>query len=231
MYHAAISDKVKLRSGKKLLCHITGILLFSTLLSLSLLLVINARSFYRLLLSPLHIVKNSGFSRDEILLNYNSLIDYCSPFCREQLEFPTFASSSSALSHFAEVKVIFNAFYLVLIVSGCLGALLLHCMSQPERRRTIRLTGMLCLLVPAFFLLLFLGSFGGNFHNAFFFLHRILFRNMDWLFDPATDPVILILPEQYFLCCGGLVLLLLVVTGTVLFLRSRTPFTVPVPQG
>lgn len=208
-------------SCHRFLRHIAGILLFTALLALGLLLVINARTFYRLLLSPLGIAKNSGFTRDEILLNYNCLIDYCSPFCHKELAFPSLASSSSALSHFAEVKKIFQAFYLVLSFAGGLGALLLVLLPLPERKEAIRLAGMLCLLLPAFLMALFFGIFRGNFHDIFTFMHHILFRNMDWLFNPATDPVILILPEQYFLCCGGLVLLFLLVAGGLLLCHGR----------
>lgn len=205
----------------KSLRYITGVLLFAALTSLSLLLVINARTLYRILLSPLGIVQNSGFSKDEILLNYNCLIDYCSPFFHKELAFPSFASSSAALSHFAEVKQIFQLFYWILSLSGGLSAALLYLMPVSECKKAIREAGALCLLLPAVLMAVFLGIFHGDFHNIFTFMHHILFQNTDWLFDPATDPIILILPEQYFLCCGGFVLLFLLAAGGLLFFKGR----------
>ena len=34
-------------------------------------------------------------------------------------------------------------------------------------------------------------------------MHKILFNNDDWLFDYETDPIIYLLPEEFFLTCGG----------------------------
>ena len=46
-----------------------------------------------------------------------------------------------------------------------------------------------------------------NFDGAFTVFHSIFFPGKDnWLFDPATDPVILILPEAFFRSCAILIL-------------------------
>lgn len=55
---------------------------------------------------------------------------------------------------------------------------------------------------------------------AFFFwdwlfvaFHQLVFRNDYWLFDPATDPIIDLLPDSYFFrCLVCIVLLLLIFT-------------------
>ncbi len=182
------------------------------LTALFLILIINCRFFYRFLLDPLHIPETSGLSRDEILLNYNCLIDYCSPFCQDALEFPTFRSSGSALSHFAEVKNIFTALYL-LAPAGLLTAFWLFLqLPRRERPRALGAAGRLCLVLPAILLCLCALSF----HDIFFDLHRILFRNNDWLFSAASDPVITILPERFFLVCAKVLLLLLIISGALL---------------
>lgn len=41
----------------------------------------------------------------------------------------------------------------------------------------------------------------GGFESIFITFHQIFFRDATWLFDPATDPVINILPERYFMLC------------------------------
>ena len=182
------------------------------LTALFLILIINCRFFYQLLLEPLHIPETSGFSREEILLNYNCLIDYCSPLCRNALEFPTFRSSASALAHFAEVKNIFTALYL-LAPAGLLTALYLFLrLPRRERPRALGAAGRLCLVLPAILLCLCALSF----HDIFFDMHRVLFRNNDWLFSADTDPVITILPESFFLVCAKALLLLLIISGTLL---------------
>lgn len=46
-----------------------------------------------------------------------------------------------------------------------------------------------------------------DFDRAFTVFHSIFFPGKDnWLFDPATDPVILILPEEFFRSCAILIL-------------------------
>lgn len=46
-----------------------------------------------------------------------------------------------------------------------------------------------------------------DFDRAFTVFHTIFFPGKDnWLFDPATDPVILILPEEFFRSCALLIL-------------------------
>jgi integral membrane protein (TIGR01906 family) len=49
-----------------------------------------------------------------------------------------------------------------------------------------------------------------NWEQAFITFHHIFFRNDYWLFDPATDPIIVILPDAFFLHCAvGILLLVL----------------------
>ncbi|MDE7327687.1 MAG: DUF1461 domain-containing protein [Lachnospiraceae bacterium] len=86
-----------------------------------------------------------------------------------------------------------------------------------EFSRALRFTAWLCILVPFVCLLLFLT----NFHKVFYGMHHILFDNNNWIFDAATDPVITILPERYFLCCGiGIILFLLLAAAALSRLRS-----------
>lgn len=48
-----------------------------------------------------------------------------------------------------------------------------------------------------------------GFEQFFTLFHQILFVGDDtWLFDPAKDPVILILPENFFLACLSPIFLL-----------------------
>lgn len=37
-----------------------------------------------------------------------------------------------------------------------------------------------------------------NFSTVFIRFHRIMFRNRDWIFAPAREPIILLMPEQFF---------------------------------
>ncbi len=242
--------------GFLLLTIISGFLFFTAMLCLSIILIVNCRMFYHVLAEPLHIVSESGLAKELIFRNYDCLIDYCSPFYRGALSFPDFPSSDSALSHFAETKVLFSCFYLAVPVF-CLSGIGMVCLKTwkwqkkalpqnivfdtvyrdgifwrgqgglwngsfrkhflMEFSRSLRFTAWMCVFVPVMCFLLFFTDF----HKAFYGMHHIFFRNNNWIFDAASDPVITILPERYFLCCGvGICVLLLVgAVGIVLVRR------------
>ena len=44
-----------------------------------------------------------------------------------------------------------------------------------------------------------------NWERFFVLFHHLLFRNDYWLFDPAEDPIITVLPDRYFLHCAVLI--------------------------
>ena len=64
--------------------------------------------------------------------------------------------------------------------------------------RCLYIAGSLTILIPL--ALGLLAVFQWN--TVFTVFHTILFRNNYWLFDPRTDPVILILPDSFFFQCG-----------------------------
>ena len=49
-----------------------------------------------------------------------------------------------------------------------------------------------------------------DFNRIFVLFHQVVFNNDDWLFSPKEDPIILFLPERFFLQCA------LIIVGTVL---------------
>ena len=56
-----------------------------------------------------------------------------------------------------------------------------------------------------------------GFERFFIYFHQILFRNTDWLFDPATDPIINVLPESFFMQCFLLFFALLLLNLVTLY--------------
>lgn len=171
--------------------------------------IIHNRLFYPLLIGPLKLVSNSGLSVTEILTNYNTLIDYCSPFFHGTLQFPTLPSSANALSHFAEVKAIFSAIDFLALSCPFAALCFLNALSHNIQSRILKKTGRCLMAVPPYICLFLLFDF----HTLFEKMHHVLFRNNDWIFRSDTDPIILLLPEQYFLCCGLAILALIVLCG------------------
>lgn len=185
---------------------ILGILFFLSLVGLGLAVALNFRPLYYWNIKWLDLEKSSGLTVDVIKENYNALIDYCSPFCFKELCFPSLTASVSGLSHFAEVKVIFNAVYITGFVSLVLTVIWFIYKNKSREHNYLKVCGIVALIVP---LLLVIACLI-NFDKLFVLFHRVVFDNDDWLFDPKTDPIINLLPETYFMECA------LVIAGTVI---------------
>ncbi|MCL1630535.1 TIGR01906 family membrane protein [Sporolactobacillus sp. CPB3-1] len=150
----------------------------------------------------LQIANESGFSHEQIVENYNYVIAYLlNPF-PQPFELPSLAYSNGGRIHFQEVKRIFTAVEVLLGLAALSSAFGIWKMTRirdffPLKRAAVFLT--LFTIIP---LLLFAMDFNGT----FILFHRIFFRNNYWIFDPAADPIIRILPETFFLHAALLIL-------------------------
>jgi len=199
---------------------ILGIFFFLSLLALGLLIAINFRPLYYWNIDWLDLEQNSGFSAAVIKENYDALIDYCSPFCFRELWFPSIPASVSGLSHFAEVKSIFNAVYITGLGSLVITVLWFIRKARNREKKYLKICGIVTLVIPV---LLLIGS-AINFEAIFLAFHRIVFSNEDWIFNPITDPVINILPETYFMECAIIiagVIIIGAVTVLIIYLKKR----------
>ena len=167
----------------------------------------------------------AGISRGEVLENYNALIDYNSVFFQGRLEFPTLPMSDSGRTHFEEVKNIFSVFQIMLIVSAVSAAACCIALLKKRRYRFLALGGIFALAIPA----IVLGLMSAVGWDRFFVLfHEAFFSNEFWVFDAVSDPVILILPDAFFLSCLIRIVLCIVIasaaiiTGSGLLKRART---------
>ena len=187
------------------------------IISAAVVVTLNFRPLYYLDVDLLHIAETSGLPRAEILENYNTLIDYNSIFGTKELAFPTLAMSETGRIHFEEVKNVFTFFEITLIVSGMLvlaGVIYRHFKKNPGY---LLLSGILTVALP-----LVLGILIAlNWQTVFVLFHKIVFRNDYWIFDAATDPVITILPDAFFMHCALLILALVVLGSVVCLLLYR----------
>ena len=183
----------------------TGICFMVALLAIGLAIAVNFRPLYYLDISRLNIVEKSGFNAVLIKENYNILIDYCCPFFRGPLEF-TIRASESGLSHFAECKQIFNVIYLAGAVSLVFVIVSFIIKAKLGELKYLRNCAIITVVLPAI-----VGIFALiDFDTLFLIFHKITFSNDDWLFDPATDPIINMLPQEFFMQCA------LIIVGTML---------------
>ncbi|MFU0828276.1 MAG: Integral membrane protein TIGR01906 [Lachnoclostridium sp.] len=194
-----------------------GLVFTLLFISVGVIAAVNFRFIYYLDISLLKIPETSGMDRQVIIDNYNALIDYNSPFFKGELKFPTLPASPSGLQHFAEVKNIFVAFYFIGLVSLIAAIFIILYKKRKKDYGYLLVSSVMVLVLPA---MISLGC-AINFDAAFVLFHKIFFRNNYWLFDPVTDPVILILPETFFLH-ELIVIILFVILGSIaLFLIYR----------
>lgn len=203
--------------GKKWMDPILGILFFIILVSIGLALALFFRPLYYWSIDWLDIEKHSGLSADIIKENYNALIDYCSPFFKDTLRFPSLPASASGISHFAEVKVIFNAIFTAGFVSTLIFVPAAIYKLYYRDKKFLRSCAITSIIVPSLLLILCMI----NFDWLFIVFHKVVFNNDDWLFDPNLDPVIKILPENFFMECAIVIALVVIIGALSAFIAYK----------
>ena len=195
-----------------------GSLLF--LLSLSILLTIYLAWFiYPLEISWLNLSNRVPFQPQTIQHNFNVLMDYLTNPLNQGLEMPDFPSSASGIHHFAVVKGLFHLAQGVAIVTLPIFYLFWKQVIQKGFLSLYRRGLLIMLSLPL--VLGLIGIFIG-FEQFFTLFHQILFVGDDtWLFVPAKDPVILILPEDFFLHAFLLFFCLYELIFGFMYLQSR----------
>lgn len=202
-----------------------GIIFSLLFISISVVVTINFRPLYYMDVNALKIEESSGFGKEEILNNYNALIDYSSPFYQGKLSFPTFAASDAGIQHFAEVKNIFTAFYILGAITLILGLFIIIQKAKKKDYSYLLVSSITAIVLP-----LIVGLFlAVDFDRAFVVFHKLFFKNDYWMFDPVTDPVINILPDTFFMHCAILIILIVLLGSTIfllLYLRERRHFSI-----
>lgn len=187
-----------------------GVLALLFFISLGLAIAIYFRPFYYMGME--RISSETGYSVDIIKENYDALIDYCSPFFQGSLQFPTLSSSASGISHFEEVKVIFNLFFVLLCTTPIFLFGLIWLQRKQNNYSYLLSTPIIMCILP-----MFVGiACAIDFNRIFVLFHEIVFRNDDWIFSRYEDPIILFLPERFFLQCA-LIIVITVLLGCSYF--------------
>ncbi|HKL80489.1 MAG TPA: TIGR01906 family membrane protein [Mobilitalea sp.] len=186
-----------------------GIIFTLLFLSIAVIISINFRPLYYLDINILDIETTSGFPRAEILDNYNALIDYCSPFFKGDLNFPTLGASQSGLQHFKEVKDIFTYFYILAAITLVAAIIIIVYKAHRKNINYLPVASITAIVIPAVTGALLMI----NFDKAFVLFHKLFFKNDYWIFDPDTDPVIQILPDTFFLHSALLIIFLVLLAS------------------
>jgi len=190
------------------------VLLFTTALGLA---FINVTGFpYSSDIDKLSICETSGFSREEVLENYNAMLQYLSPFSTAKFDLPTMKYSASGSYHFAQCKALFRMTYLLGFASAVLLVLLIA--KKAISRVMLRISAIITVAVP----LLLNCAFLMNPDRAFVMFHLLVFEGKSWIFDPKLDEIIKILPVDFFVHCAYFLAALWFVGAAVQFALSSS---------
>ena len=135
----------------------------------------------------------------DISYNFNILMNYLTNPFQTVLDMPNFSSSVDGLKHFADVKKLFHLAQGVFVLSFPAFFLFIKQILLKGHGWLVQKTFLWMMLAPVVIGLM--GLLMG-FDQFFVLFHTVLFPgDSTWLFDPVKDPVIYILPEEFFLHC------------------------------
>lgn len=203
----AYSQKARPLNGKKqrVLAFFGLVSLFLFLLTLAITITINFRPLYRFSIQRFDLLTISGLDQETLLKNFDQLMDFLNKPWITSMNLPDFSMSAAGYGHFVDVKYLFLLNYAVLLVTVIPAVAYLLYLKRNGRLWQLVRPFQWGMGVPV--ILGFLMAIG--FDTFFVKFHELFFSNDDWLFDPATDPIINVLPEGFFMYCFILAFVLL----------------------
>lgn len=179
---------------------------------------LNFKPLYYFDMNYLKIEGTDGLNMDQIKSTYDYLIDYTNNKEKGNFELKYLAYSPNGAEHFKEVRNLFIKMSNIMVIS--LAVFILGLIVNIKKFRNysfLKHTSISLLVVPIIFMIPVMI----NFDALFTFLHKILFNNDYWLFDPNLDPVIDILPEEFFMHCLILILAIIFVCSLISYLLYK----------
>ncbi|HSQ90507.1 TIGR01906 family membrane protein [Romboutsia sp.] len=168
-------------------------------------------------IDKLDISRLSNLSEEEIRLNYDYLIEYNLRKNEVDFEMPTIKSSPQGKIHFKEVRDIFqnlNKLFNLCFIISIIG---LFVNIKNKEINFLNMISKALITIPIFLTLPILIDF----EDSFVIFHKLMFSNDYWIFDPKLDPVITMLPEQFFFHAGLMILVLILISSMLIYIIYR----------
>ena len=206
-----------MKSSNKLLYLVMSLAAALALLTGSIAVPILVRPFYYAQIQPLGLESASGLSRDEIIEAYDEVLDYCIGLS-DEFSAGVLPFSEAGSAHFADCRALF-ILDLRLFAASLAVIVLLKLLKLPRSGKhgaAFRgAAGMSAALA-------FTGAAAAaDFGRAFTVFHTLFFPGRDnWVFDPAADPVILIMPEAFFRSCAVLILAVMLISAAAIIISD-----------
>ena len=174
---------------------------------------VSFKQLYYYDIDKLNIPKLSNLSKEEIKLNYDYLIEYNLSKNVDEFEMPTIKSSNQGKIHFEEVRDIFqnvNKISKICLIISLIGIII---GIKNKDIQILNYTSKALIIIPLVLAIPMII----NFEDTFVIFHKLMFSNDYWIFDPRLDPVINILPEEFFFHAGIMILGIVLVVSIILY--------------
>lgn len=197
----------------KLLTALYAVAVFFLIITFSISLPIYCRFFYYLQIESLGVIEKTGYDTATIREAYDEVLDYLT-IPGAAFGTGVFKHSDAGASHFADCKMLFDLNTAVLLVSfvTVLVLLILHKKRVLKLSRPFGMNANFLSAAAALMAFVILGILiAVDFETAFETFHHLFFPGKDnWQFSSRKDPIIKILPEEFFVSCAILIIAALV---------------------
>ena len=198
---------------KRLIMNIFSIISAVSVIALATVIALNMKFIYYNDIEKLNIEMNSGLSREEIIENYDYLIDYNTSLKVEEFELPTLPFSYEGKTHFEDVRNIFQSLYLIIVLGILSSIVIIYEAVKKGNTRPLKNELISLILIPVMVAV----PMALSFEKTFILFHKIMFRNDYWIFDRFRDPVIRILPEAFFMHEAIAIVIMSILAWVVLY--------------
>lgn len=194
---------------------ITAVFALMSAISIALAIIHSTNFIYKIDIEALNIPENSGYSKEAIEDNVSAVMHYLSPFNTEEFDLPGLEYSEGGAVHFADCKVIFTAIYIMGAVSVVAFAVM--SMIFKPGKKTMRMASIFTLALPV----VVMSAMAIDFDATFILFHELLFTNSHWMFYAELDPIIKILPAEFFMHCAIFIACMIILACVVMWFAGK----------
>ncbi len=189
------------------------------ILSFSISLPIFIRPFYYAHIDAFDLPSSSGFTKTEIKIAYDEVLDYLTNPCTTTFSAGNMKFSSDGAAHFLDCKKLFTTNFVVLLLSSFFISFTIFFKKRKKITTalfinhspifwsgiTTLVSTLICgILIPL------------DPESAFTIFHKIFFPGKtNWVFNPYTDEIINVLPQDFFFNCAILIGLSILILSTL----------------
>ena len=210
----------------KIISIVITVLLAILIVSIGITLPILFRPFYYMQINALGLPQETGLTFSDIKFSYDEMMDYCLGL-RPDFSAGILHFSEEGASHFADVRTLFFIDFAIIGISAIALAVIAIILKK-KKLSPYKFKGR----SAPFWSVVSIGAISAligiacaiNFRQTFIFFHKIFFVGKEnWSFDPDTDPIINLLPNEFFSNCAILIFSVIILFSIAIMLYEFLP--------